>query len=195
MEDNYFVIFLSLKIIARILLSHAEQMCILSAVEVNPGSLQRGSVKVSLSFPPTLRPPESWAPDLEVLWPGSFLPHTDRAMPTVSPLPRTMRTWSMVRCPLPPLPTGLIYQSACPVSLTLTPGRGQALASSRAAPVKLHAGCKESCFFYFSSLITSKVHITDKLPGNSNLIRHVHFSGLGAQKMSCTPVFLRQKVY
>ena len=176
------------------MLSHAEQMCILSAVEVNPGSLQRGSVKVSLSFPPTLRPPESWAPDLEVLWPGSFLPHTARALPTVSPLPRTMQAWSMVRCPLPRLPTGLTYRSACPVSLTLTPERGSLgkLTSSSCEATHRLPGV---LFFYFSSLITSKVHIPDKLPGNSNLIRHMHFSGLGAQKMSCTPVFLHQKVY
>lgn len=134
------------------MLSHAEQMCILSAVEVNPGSLQRGSVKVSLSFPPTLRPPESWAPGLEVLRPGSFLPHSARALPTVSLLPRTMWAWSVVRCPPPRLPTGLIYRSACPASLTLTSGRGQALASSRAAPVNLHTGCKESCFLIFLPL-------------------------------------------
>lgn len=43
-------------------------MCILSAVEVNPGSLQSGPVKVSLSFLPALRPPRELG-----LWLGSPL--------------------------------------------------------------------------------------------------------------------------
>ena len=90
-------------------------MCILSVVELNPGSLQSGPVKVSLSFPPALRPPESWASGLEVLWPGSYLPRSARALPTVSPLPRTMQAWIVVRCSpaLPPHWPDLPISLAC----------------------------------------------------------------------------------